>query len=376
MELTLAVYVLFLMANDLSMTQIMGLETIFITLVMLLEVPSGAFADLYGRKLSLSLAMVSAGIGFIIFGMGSSFWAFLAAQIIIAFAWSLSSGADSAILYDSLKEEGKEKDFSAVLGRANFAMLMTWAACSLASGFLADIVGYRALFFASAAFFFISAIIAAWMVEPPIHQDGKKREYLKHLQGALSFSYDNRRVRRLILYYGLFAALTHLSWFVIQPFLDKGGASESLIGIALSLYFISAGIGNLVAKRMSGKIRGEILFPGLLCIASISLIGLYFSGWWAALFFIAGLSFTSGVRDVIVNAGIHHETASHHRATVGSVQNMSKSIMYAIFAPIIGYASDLFSPGTAFLLMGTGLLAFTLVYIYMTRQEAIEVSRG
>jgi hypothetical protein len=55
MELTISIFVLFLLTNNLSMTQVMTLETIFIAIVLLLEVPSGAFADLFGRKFSVSL---------------------------------------------------------------------------------------------------------------------------------------------------------------------------------------------------------------------------------------------------------------------------------------------------------------------------------
>src|SRR3989338_7909663 len=104
LELTISIFVLFMLSNNLSMTQVMVLEALFIIVVLLLEIPSGAFADLFGRKLSLALSMVAASISFIIFGLGTSFWTFLLAQVIIAFGWALTSGADSALLYDSLKE--------------------------------------------------------------------------------------------------------------------------------------------------------------------------------------------------------------------------------------------------------------------------------
>ena len=47
LELTIAIYVLFLLANNLSITQVMILETIFMCLILLFEIPSGIFADFF-----------------------------------------------------------------------------------------------------------------------------------------------------------------------------------------------------------------------------------------------------------------------------------------------------------------------------------------
>ena len=89
LELTVSIYVLFLLANNLSMTQVMLLETIFIGVVLILEVPSGVFADLYGRKTALAISALCSSISLIIFGFGTNFWIFLIAQIIIALGWAL-----------------------------------------------------------------------------------------------------------------------------------------------------------------------------------------------------------------------------------------------------------------------------------------------
>ena len=62
---------------------------------------SGAFADLFGRKWSVALAMLCASISYVIFGFGTTFWTFLLAMVFIAFYWALTSGADSAIAFNS-----------------------------------------------------------------------------------------------------------------------------------------------------------------------------------------------------------------------------------------------------------------------------------
>jgi hypothetical protein len=77
------------------------------------------------------------------------------------------------------------------------------------------------------------------------------------------------------------------------------------------------------------------------------------------------MSFACGVRDLVVNKGINANISSHQRATIISIQGMSKSLMYMIFAPIIGYMTDVYSATTAFLAMGIGLFIFFMYYFIM-----------
>ena len=366
MELTISIFVLFLLANNLSMTQVMTLETIFIAIVLLLEVPSGAFADLFGRKLSVALAMLCASISFVIFGFGTTYVTFLIAQIFIAFGWALTSGADSALLYDSLKEIKKESKYAKIFGKGNFLQLFTYAGSALISGFLAIYLGYRNLFFITAIIFFVAFIIGLTFKEPPIHKKVHKKNYLKHLIEAIKFSYNHKVVRNLIIYYGMFAALGHLTWFLIQPFYEQSTLPKYIVGIATFLYFITAGLGNLTAEKFIKRIKEEKLLFIILLIASLSFIGIFFVNKLFALLLISIMSFVCGVRDIFVNKGINEHTDSHHRATVVSIQSMSKSLMYAVFAPLIGYFTDIFTPSAAFLMMGIGLFLFFMYYLILS----------
>ncbi len=365
LELTISIFVLFLLANKLSMTEIMSLETIFIIIVLLLEVPSGAFADLYGRRISVGLALLSASIAFVIFGVGSDYWVFLVAQVFSALSWALTSGADSALLYDSLKELGVEERYPKIFGRGNFYSLVTLSVMALASGLLGMMLGYRILFFITGGVYFLGFLASFTFKEPPIHKRIHESDYFEHLKTAIKFSFRHKVVRNLIIYYGIFAALGHLTWFLIQPFYKQSTLPKYIVGVATAIYFITAGLGNLTAEKFIKHIEEEKLLVGILLIASLSLIGIFFVNHWVTLILISTMSFACGVRDVFVDKGINEHTDSHRRATVVSVQSMSKSLMYAVFAPLIGYFTDVFSASAAFLMMGIGLLLFFIYYLVM-----------
>lgn len=362
LELTLSIFVLFLLANELTMTEVMSLETIFIAVVLLLEVPSGAVADLFGRKRSVSLAMLFTALAFAIFGAGSTYWVFLVAQLLVALGWALTSGADSALVYDTLKELGREHEYARIFGRGNFFMLSTYAVAALASGLLAMLLDYRTIFFVTALLFGAAALVGATMREPPLHRPVHGRRYLEHLLGAVRFAGAHRRVRNLIIYYGAFAAAGHLAWFLIQPFYEQGGYPLFVIGLATFLYFAAAGFGTLTADAFARRFREQPLLLSLLFLAGASFALIFVVSKLAALLCIVVISFVCGVRDIVVNNSINRHTDSHHRATVVSIQSMSKSVMYALFAPLIGLFTDLFTPAAAFLMMGVGLLLIFTVY--------------
>lgn len=370
LELTVAIYVLFLLSKGLSMTEVMLLETAFIIMIFLAEVPSGAFADRIGRKHSLVIGSVCASAGFIILGLGESFIVFLLGQVAVAGAWAFNSGADSALMYDTLKELNQEERYAKIFGRAKFIQLGTYALVSLASGYLATALGYEQLFYLTGAIFIVPAIIALTLKEPPKHKHVQEKNYLNHLKKATSFTWKHKGVRNLILYYGTFAALGHLTYFMIQPYYDNSALPTYFVGIAVSLYFASAALGNLTSHVFTSRIKEKRLLLWLVFLAGIAFLLVYFVSPIVAIIFIMAMSFMAGLRDMAVQDLIHRHTSSHHRATVISVQSMSKSTMYAIFAPLLGLFTDMFSPASAFLLMGFGLLLSWVMSVVLFRAEA------
>lgn len=362
LEISLPIFVLFLFANNLSMTQIMILETIFTIVIFFSEIPSGAFADRVGRKWSLVLSALTASIAWVIFGFGTTFWIFLIAQIFTAFAWAFSSGSGSALLYDSLKEMKREKEYGKLFGRTYFIQMITMGAAGIIGGLVALNLDYRIIFFITAFFFFIGAIVNMTLVEPPIHKHLQEKNYFMHLKKAIRFSFSHKIVRNLIIYFGTYAALAHIAYFIIQPYYFYSGFSEFVIGIASSAYFTFLAVGGFFAYYFIDNIKEKKLLFSLLFITGLSLIIMYFSNKYVAIFFIGLMTFTEGVRNIFIDKEINKYTDSHHRATILSVKSMGKSVIYAIAAPFIGLITDIYTPEAAFLMLGIGMMIF-LIYI-------------
>ena len=117
------ILVLFLVAKGLSFTEIMVLQSISTIAVVLFEVPTGAVADKIGRKESLLLGSLLWAVSLGNYVVGNSFPMFMLAEVIFSLGATFKSGADNALIYDSLKVMGREKEFQGIEGKArSFAL--------------------------------------------------------------------------------------------------------------------------------------------------------------------------------------------------------------------------------------------------------------
>lgn len=129
------VFTIIFLDFGLTIEQFAILNSIWAATIVLAEVPSGALADTIGRKkllLTTSLLMMAEMLLLCFVPLGNIdiiFWAFLINRILSGLAEAMASGADEAIAYDSLVEEGDEKDWPKVLSVqmriSSFASIIT-----------------------------------------------------------------------------------------------------------------------------------------------------------------------------------------------------------------------------------------------------------
>ena len=100
--------------GGLSFTSIMLINAWLMLWNFLLEIPTGTVADFWGRRASVAMAFLVAMVGVLIYVSRPAFTVFLVAEVFLAAAMTLLSGADEAIVYDSLKETagGDEKSLN------------------------------------------------------------------------------------------------------------------------------------------------------------------------------------------------------------------------------------------------------------------------
>jgi MFS family permease len=115
------VFTILFLDFGLTLEQFALLNTVWAFTIVLAEVPSGALADIIGRKrllvaTTLLMIMEMSVIAFVPLGNGRViFAAFLVNRILSGLAEAMASGADEALVYDTLVEHGLAKQWPRVL---------------------------------------------------------------------------------------------------------------------------------------------------------------------------------------------------------------------------------------------------------------------
>ncbi|MEN8252722.1 MAG: MFS transporter, partial [Patescibacteria group bacterium] len=228
---SIPVIVLFWQENGLSLTEIMVLQSIYAILAALLEVPTGYFADVYGRVPSLVIATVTSFFAIVVYSLGHNFAQFLVAEIFFAFAVSFASGTLSAFVYDTLKDLGREKEYKKIWGNMLSFGLVSLAISGIIGGFIGKI-DLRYTMYLSIPFFAFMIPVVLSMQEPKRHKLIFKEGYLKQMFRVVYENIaKNQKLKWIIIYSGVIFAFNQSALWLYQPYLKLTGVDVVYFGI-------------------------------------------------------------------------------------------------------------------------------------------------
>ncbi|MEE4196167.1 MAG: MFS transporter [Bacteroidales bacterium] len=362
--LFMPIVVLFYEDNGLEMRHVFLLQAIYSVSIVALEIPSGYFADAMGRKSTLIIGTILGFLGFLTYSFSYGFAGFLIAEIILGIGQSLISGADSAMLYDTLQESGKKEQYIKFEGRmvsiGNFAE----AIAGILGGLLAGI-SLRYPYYAQTLVAFTGIPAAILLVEPQKHRDViklKLNDILKIVKYAL---HDHRELKWNIIFSSVIGASTlTMAWFV-QPYFEFIALPVTLFGIFWTMLNLTVGVSAIFAHKIESRLKQvkimlwiSILIPaGYLVISRINAL------WGIGVLFV--FYFVRGVATPVLKDYINQLCDSTIRATVLSVRNFVIRIFFAFIGPFVGWYTDTYSLSAALLLSGgiffvLAILTFTL----------------
>ncbi|WP_436851273.1 MFS transporter [Streptomyces asoensis] len=113
------VYALLFADSGLSVGQISSLFVLWSLTGVLLEVPSGAWADAVSRRLLLWVGPLLGAAGFALWVLFPSYGAFAAGFVLWGARGALGSGALEALVYEELDRAGAADRYARIMGRAH-----------------------------------------------------------------------------------------------------------------------------------------------------------------------------------------------------------------------------------------------------------------
>jgi MFS family permease len=367
------IWVVFLQRKGLSLTQVGLLEGVAWTITAFLEVPTGAIADRWGRKASIAVgASLYALAMFLILAEALS-PAFLLGYALWNSSTAFVSGADSALLYDSLKADGRAAEAAKQTGR--------YAAINQASQGIASLVGAAIatidinLCFAICG---ILGLLAAGLVltthEPPrTTEDGEYLGYWRNLKTAVGIAARRPVVRALVLLNATILTVPLVVYYVLlQPYSLGVGLPLAALGIVV----IAVQLSSVVASWLAHRTAGHFELTSVVAVALSVLIAA--TAILAALPSIPSLALMLAVALVpalltpLLSARLNDLIPSGQRATILSLGALLFELGLAIAMPLLLAFADRFGAPAAIGLSSAvfALTAVPLMFVWRVADRA------
>ncbi len=351
----------FILWGEISFTEIMILQAIFTFSVFLLEVPTGVIADWFGRKTSLIFAGITSIIAPLIYVSYPNFWIFALAEFVWAIGAALISGADSALIYDSLKATNDEKKSKKILSRYGSFGLTGILVAALIGGLIAQLWGPRMpMLFTT--FPMIAALAVAFTFKEPKEYKKKKAEsYWKTLNEGVKYLRGHKVLQILAFDYVVVGTLAFFLIWVYQVILQDYNVSLGWFGLVHAGIVIGEilVLNNVsrIEKLFGGKknyltysaLLVGVLFLFLAFVPNIYIVVL-------SIFFIGAFGLT---RKHLFSSYLNKFIESHNRATVLSVIAMFYSFSMAVINVILGRIVD-WDLQVGLIIVGVTIIVFTL----------------
>ncbi len=336
----LPIITLFYFSRGLNTFQIISLEAVLIISVMFFEIPTGIIADRIGRKFCILIL-----IGFYIIGniwtiFAFSYIEFIMIEIIFGMAIAFGSGSIEALVYDSLKDKGIEKQMSRVWGSINSYMLIGTMVAVTIGGYMARSHNPESFVFLLWLYTFgaVIAFFISFFIKEKKHQkEVKKDNAIVLFKESTTHILKNKSLRRIIYLFMFTIPFTHIIIFLFQPYFLVADVPNEFFGVAIALGMI---LGAFLVKYaykieeilgMKKTIFIATILPGLIYLAMAFFIGPLMSFVWYIL-----LSGFSLLRNPLFSQYQNTHILSHNRATVLSVISMISGLYLAVMRLVIG----------------------------------------
>ena len=269
-------------SRGISIYEIFLIESIFMVLMVVFEIPWGWFADRFGYKKTLAAALFTNFIARIIFYKAYSFEFFLLERILVAISISGVSGCDTALLYNSVAKEHSERAFGRYYSLSTLGFLLATTASTFIIPISLDLTAALTIIP-----YGLSAAAALFLKE--VKKAGTEKT---NIFGSMKRVLANRLLFLLIIAVALLSEVAHaVTVFLNQLQYQRSGIDVRYFGVIMAMiqlismlsaksYVItkSIGQGKTVGVMASGICLGSLLlvFTGnpALSIVLIAMIGL------------------------------------------------------------------------------------------------------
>jgi MFS family permease len=294
--------------------------------LMLLELPTGWFADRFGHRVSLAVGSFVQVAGMLWCWLGQGITGLVIASVLVALGDAFRSGADQALLYRTCLVLDREDAFQKIESRTRAAELAALVGLVLAGGVIVRTWGFAAGWAAEAALCLLGLAIACAMTEPPSVADITVEDRAAENHHPL----PKRMIARLILPAAFLGAAASAASFLAQT---AGTSDPERLTTLVAMITLAEAAGSALAARVaaSGTREQAILAAcGAMLLVSAPALPPAFP------LVVLALAFLVGLAHPLRDTAIQRLAADGVRARAASAASACDMAFSTIALPLVG----------------------------------------
>lgn len=338
-------YLLYFESKGMSVQQISALLAIWSVSVVILEVPTGVMADRLSRRRLIILGSLCKAACYFVWIFSDRFGLFAVGFILWGTGGAFISGAEEALLFDSLKQNGQQERFEVYLGKGRFLSGIGNILSAVSGGFIGTYLGIHWALYFSVASGLISAGIAFLYKEVNYYRESILEEQQKKetLREAMTFLVGKKEI---LLFAGMAVLVITLAGVLDEydaMIAESYGLKMTGVGIWMAVRFILAALGGYFAHRVR-RITEKIFkltscFATIVVLSIIGAVSLAAAGLLRSILVIGcyGLYYLIlSVTEVLQENYIQQSVENEGRSTVHSIISLTNNLYGILCFGVLG----------------------------------------
>ena len=331
--------------------------------ILVLEIPSGAVADVFGRRRSMVFSFLSYIVSFLLFGLAQAMPLLIAAMLFFAIGDAFRTGTHKAMIFEWLRLENRLDERTRVYGFTRSWSKFGSAVSSLIAAALVIVSGTFSIIFWLSVIPYVLNLFNFLgypkSLEGEHEAETSIREAVRLTGRALRESFTSNRLRALLLESMMLEGVFKVAGGYLQPVLkslalgmpllalglepDQRGAL--IIGLVYFLYFLLMAMASRKAHRWVEILGGEKQLTRMMWGMNLVVFLIMSQTILAGMTGLVVLSFIALglIQNTFRPAQItrfNRNSSPEMGATILSIESQSKSLATAVMAPVLGWAVD------------------------------------
>jgi MFS family permease len=334
------VYPLFLLSCGLDLFQINVVLATYLVTVFVLEIPTGAFADRYGRRRSFLVSCWVRAFAYGLYATADSFADCLVAEMIDALGTTLASGALEAWAVDGVRAEGDARPVDRLIARGNVVSRVAIIVGVVACGYLADEGLVRPWLVAMGVFVLTGIVATLTMRESPpgtISAAHPRRTFHRAVREDVGSVAANPVLLLLCILTaaGAFAGFPlHTYW---SPQLQAAGVAPHLLGWVAAAMSLAVLVGSAVLPRLLARAQRSTVLAAAACWrAAMLALAAAAASIWPMVAGVVLCEIAFGLTEPVLAGWTNEHVPSERRATLLSVRSTFFTLGGAVGLIVIG----------------------------------------